>query len=70
MTGYEKVRAAIYALAAAVFGVLFVYGWATQEQIAAWLLLVSAFIPVLALLNVPGVRDLFNQTGQPEDDDA
>lgn len=64
MTRAEKTRATIYALAAALFGVLFVYGLVTQEQIGAWLLLVSAAIPVLALLNVPGFR---NRTGEGED---
>lgn len=64
MTTAEKTRAAIYGLAAALFGVLAVYGLATQEQIGAWLLLVSAAIPVLALLNVPGFR---NRTGESED---
>lgn len=61
MTQYEKVRAALYALAAALFGVLFVYGLVSQEQIAAWLLLVGAVIPVLALVNVPGVQSLFRK---------
>jgi hypothetical protein len=56
MDTYEKLRAAIYATAAALFGVLFVYRLATQEQIAAWLLLVAAAVPLLSLLNVPGFR--------------
>ena len=64
MTPAEKTRATIYALAAALFGVLAVYGLATQEQIGAWLGLVAAAIPVLALFNVPGFR---NRTGERQD---
>lgn len=48
-----KFRAALYALAVAVFAVLAVYGIATQEQTAAWLNLVAAGIAALALVNVP-----------------
>lgn len=64
MTTAEKTRAAIYGLAAAVFAVLGVYGLITQEQVGAWMLVVSAAIPVLALFNVPGFR---NRTGESED---
>jgi hypothetical protein len=46
--------------------VLFVYGLVSQEQVTAWLLLVSAIIPVLALVNVPGIKGLFRGS----DDDA
>ena len=49
----EKVRAAIYALAVAVFGVLGIYGLVTSEQVGAWLAVVSALVAVLALVNVP-----------------
>jgi hypothetical protein len=65
MTPAEKTRATIYALAAALFAVLAVYGLATQEQIGAWMGVVAAAIPVMALLNVPGFR---NRTGEKEDD--
>ena len=67
MTPAEKTRATIYAAAAALFGVLAVYGLATQEQIGAWLGVVAAAIPVMALLHVPGFR---NRTGEKEDDDV
>ena len=40
------------------------YGLATQEQIGAWLGLVAAAIPVLALFNVPGFR---NRAGERQD---
>jgi hypothetical protein len=62
----EKTRAAIYALAAAVFLILSVYGLASQEQIGAWLGLVAAAIPVLALYNVPGFRPSKGDTDTPE----
>ena len=48
-----KFRAALYALAAAAFALLGVYGVATQEQTSAWLNVVAALIASLALLNVP-----------------
>lgn len=67
MTPAEKTRAAIYSLAAAVFGVLAVYDIATQRQIGAWMGVVAAAIPVMALLNVPGFR---NRTGEKEDNDG
>lgn len=67
MTPAEKTRATIYAAAAALFGVLAVYGLINQQQIGAWMGLVAAAIPVLALLNVPGFR---NRTGEKEDDDG
>ena len=51
-----KFRASVYALAAAVFAVLGIYGVVTSEQMSAWLAVVSALVAVLALVNVPGVR--------------
>lgn len=48
-----KFRAGLYALAAALFALLGVYGVATQEQTSAWLNVIAALIAVLALLNVP-----------------
>ena len=48
-----KFRAALYALAAALFALLGVYGVATQEQTSAWLNIIAALIAALALLNVP-----------------
>lgn len=67
MTPAEKTRAAIYSLAAAVFSVLAVYDIATERQISAFMGVVAAAIPVMALLNVPGFR---NRTGEREDDNG
>lgn len=67
MTSAEKTRATIYAIAAALFGVLAVYDLATQAQISAWMGLVAAAVPLMALLNVPGFR---NRTGEKEDDNG
>lgn len=55
----EKVRASLYALFAALFAVVGVYGVATKEQIAAWMLVVSAALNVLAFVNVPFVSRWF-----------
>lgn len=66
MNRAEKTRAAIYGLAAALFLILSVYGLASQEQIGAWMGLVAAAIPVLALYNVPGFRPSKDDPDTPE----
>lgn len=48
-----KMRAAIYALAAALLGALGIYGLVTQEQTTAFLNVIGAAVAVLALVNVP-----------------
>ena len=48
-----KFRAALYALAAAAFALLGIYGVATQEPTSAWLNVLAALIAALALINVP-----------------
>jgi len=48
-----KFRAAVYALAGALFAVAGIYDLISEEQSAAWLNVVGTGIAVLALVNVP-----------------
>ena len=48
-----KLRAAVYALAGALFAVAGIYDLVTAEQSAAWLNVVGTAVAVLALVNVP-----------------
>lgn len=66
--GTANLRASIYALAAAVGAVLVIYGIVTQEQIAAWLGVVSAAINVAvgalayrntAAADLPGTKTIY-----------
>lgn len=52
-----KLRAAVYALAAALFAAAGIYGLVTAEQSAAWLNVVGTAVAVLALVNVPKSGD-------------
>lgn len=53
----EKFRAAIYALVAAIFGVLTVIGIVNDQLTASALTLTTALSNVLALVNVPWVKE-------------
>ena len=48
-----KFRAAVYALAGALFAAAGIYDLVSAEQSAAWLNVVGTGIAVLALVNVP-----------------
>lgn len=53
MKNTAKLRAAAYAVGAALFGVAGTYGIVTQEQTTAWLNVIAAVLAVLAFVNVP-----------------
>lgn len=63
MTGYERIRAALYALGAALNTLALVLGWYTEAQGAAILGVLNAALAVLAFVNVPG---LTNRTGESD----
>ena len=65
---YEKARAALYALAAAVNVLGIAFGWWSEPQGAAILGVVSALLLVLAFVNVPAVHAWLRPT--PVDDDG
>jgi hypothetical protein len=45
-----RIRAAVYVLAAAVGTVALIYGWATNDQVDAWLRVVDSFLNLLAIV--------------------
>ena len=54
-----KTRAAIYVLAASIGAVALVYGWATSDQVEAWMKILDSLLnlivivaPLLALKNL------------------
>lgn len=63
MTGYERARAALYALGVALNTLGLVLGWYTETQGAALLGVLNAALAVLAFVNVPG---LTNRTGESD----
>lgn len=63
MTGYERIRAALYALGVAVNTLGIVLGWYTETQGAAILGVLNAALAVLAFVNVPGLK---NHTGESD----
>lgn len=58
------VREAIYAVAAAVFGLLGVLGWVNGQQIEGSLSLVTALINLMAALNTPTARRVARQAAK------
>jgi len=65
MFANPRFRAAIYALAAALGGVLTVYGVLNDEQLASILGVVGAAVNVMAFMNTPSAP-----AAQPEPEDA
>lgn len=62
----DKFRAACYALGGAILFILGVYGIVTTEQANAWLNVLGALLMVLALFNVPAVKDSIKRTPPEE----